>query len=342
LICTVNEGDPGACLDRCILENDPHRVVEAMAIAAAAVGARQGYVCIRAEYALAINRLANAIRHARRVGALGQRIYGTGVNFDLDIRLNGSSLAGMDESALLATIEGARAEPRPQPTPVTQRGLWGCPTLIANVETLASVPTILRDGPEKFAAVGSPQCSGTKVIWLAGEVRRAGLVEVPMGTTFRSLVFEIGGGLTEGSTLKAIHTGGLGGGCIPASLLDTPIDPESLAAVGCSLGSGATVVINQQTSMVELARYFVEHVQRESCGKCYPCSLGSAKLLQCLTELGQGHASSADLQYIEDLANMLKRTTLCALGQCSANPVLIGLRHFRDEFLACLKPAGEP
>ena len=344
LVCNADEGDPGAFMDRSVLESDPHRLIEGMAIAAFAVGAEQGYVYVRAEYPLAIERLRLALRQARAKGLLGAGIAGSSFNLRLEVRVGAGAYVCGEETALLASIQGQRGMPRPRPPFPAQVGLWGAPTLINNVETLASVPVILREGGDWYAAMGTEGSKGTKVFALSGAVRRTGLVEVPMGTTLRTVVLTIGGGVPGGEGpdggVKAVQTGGPSGGCIPAALLDTPVDYESLRELGSMMGSGGLVVMGESTSMPEVARHFMRFSVNESCGKCVPCRAGTVQLAQLLDRFVERRAELADLERLEELCRMVGATSLCGLGQAAPNPVLSTLRYFRQEYqAACRQPA---
>ncbi|WP_428938085.1 NADH-quinone oxidoreductase subunit NuoF [Fontivita pretiosa] len=332
VICNADEGDPGAFMDRSVLESDPHRVLEGMAIAAYAVGAKQGYIYVRAEYPLAVKRLKTAIRQADRLGLLGNSIFGTPFSFTVDVRLGAGAFVCGEETALIASIEGKRGQPRPRPPFPAERGLWGCPTLINNVETFANVPPIIRNGPEWFASIGTEKSKGTKVFALAGRVNNTGLIEVPMGMTLRQIIYEIGGGIPEGKKFKAVQTGGPSGGCIPEQFLDMPVDYESLAKVGSIMGSGGMIVMDETSSMVDVARFFMEFCKDESCGKCVPCRVGTAQMLDLLDKFVKKRATARDLELLEELCDMVKHTSLCGLGQSAPNPVLTTLKYFRNEY----------
>lgn len=336
VICNADEGDPGAFMDRSVLESDPHRVLEGMAIAAYAVGATQGYIYIRAEYPIAINRLQIAIRQAQRLGLLGSHIFDSPFDFKIDIRIGAGAYVCGEETALMASIEGKRGTPRPRPPYPAQSGLWGFPTLINNVETFANVPWIIRKGADMFASIGTEKSKGTKVFALAGKIRNTGLIEVPMGTTLRQIVEEMGGGVPDGGTAKAVQTGGPSGGCIPAFAFDTPVDYESLAQLGSIMGSGGMIVMDETTNMVDVARFFMEFCMDESCGKCIPCRVGTVQLYQLLSKIREGKASLVDLELLEELCDMVKHTSLCGLGQSAPNPVFSTLQYFRDEYLALI------
>jgi len=332
VICNADEGDPGAFMDRSVLESDPHRVLEGMIIAGYAVGASHGYIYVRAEYPLAIKRLKIAIRDARRMAFLGSQICNTKFSFDIEIRIGGGAFVCGEETALIASIEGRRGTPRPRPPFPAQSGLWDMPTLINNVETFANIPTILRRGGEWYASLGTKKSKGTKVFALCGKVRNVGLIEVPMGTTLRQIIFEIGGGVSEGRTFKAVQTGGPSGGCIPEQFLDLPVDYESLKEVGSIMGSGGMIVMDDSACMVNVARYFMEFCMSESCGKCIPCRAGTAQMFELLTRMTEGRATLHDLELLEELCDMVANTSLCGLGQSAPNPVLSTLRYFRDEY----------
>lgn len=334
VICNGDEGDPGAFMDRSVMEGDPHRVLEGMMIAAYAIGAREGYVYVRAEYPLAVQRLKKAVAEAREYGLLGKNILGTGFDFDVYIREGAGAFVCGEETALLASVEGRRGMPRPRPPFPAQQGLWGKPTLINNVETLANVPSIILRGPEWFRALGTPGSPGTKTFALAGQVANTGLVEVPMGITLREIVFDIGGGIRTGRRFKAAQIGGPSGGCLGEGLLDVSLDYESLARVGAMVGSGGLVVMDDGTCMVEVAKFFMTFVQNESCGKCVPCREGTKQMLAILEKVTQGRATMRDLATLEELALMVKDASLCGLGKTAPNPVLTTLRYFRDEYLS--------
>ncbi len=334
VICNADEGDPGAFMDRSVLESDPHRVIEGMAIAAYAVGASQGYVYIRAEYPLAVKRLKEAIKQAEKTGLLGNNIFGSAFSFTVDIRLGAGAFVCGEETALIASIEGKRGTPRPRPPYPAEYGLWGCPTLINNVETYANIPPILRNGGAWYAGIGTEKSKGTKVFALAGRIVNTGLIEVPMGIPLRDIIFEIGGGIPDGRKFKAVQTGGPSGGCIPAQFLDMPVDYESLAKVGSIMGSGGMIVMDETSCMVDVAKYFMEFCKSESCGKCVPCRAGTVQLHDLLCKISDGSATMDDLALLEELCDMVKSTSLCGLGQTAPNPVLSTLRYFRDEYIA--------
>jgi bidirectional [NiFe] hydrogenase diaphorase subunit len=338
VICNADEGDPGAFMDRSVLESDPHCVLEGMAIAGYAVGADKGYIYVRAEYHLAINRLQKAINQAKQFGLLGSGIFDSPFNFNIDIRVGGGAFVCGEETALMASVQGERGMPHPRPPYPAESGLWGFPTLINNVETFANVPPIMRNGAEWFAAIGTEKSKGTKIFALAGKIKNTGLVEVPMGTTLRQIVEEMGGGAPDGGQIKAVQTGGPSGGCIPADLFDTPVDYESLVKLGSIMGSGGMIVMDQSTNMVDVARFFMEFCMDESCGKCIPCRAGTVQMHHLLTKILQRKASGRDLEKLEELCDMVKHTSLCGLGQTAPNPVLSTLRFFRNEFTKLLQP----
>jgi bidirectional [NiFe] hydrogenase diaphorase subunit len=333
VICNADEGDPGAFMDRSVLESDPHRVLEGMVLAAYAVGANRGYIYVRAEYPLAVKRLTTAIRDARRLGFLGIQICNTQFSFDIEIRIGGGAFVCGEETALIASIEGKRGTPRPRPPYPAQSGLWEMPTLINNVETFANVPAIIRHGADWFAAIGTAKSKGTKVFALSGKVRNVGLIEVPMGMTLRQIIFEIGGGVPEGRKFKAVQTGGPSGGCIPEQFLNLPVDYESLKEVGSIMGSGGMIVMDDSACMVNVARYFMEFCMSESCGKCIPCRAGTAQMYELLSRMTEGSATMRDLELLEELCDMVSNTSLCGLGQSAPNPVLSTLRYFREEYI---------
>jgi len=342
VVCNADEGDPGAYMDRSILEGDPHSVIEAMAIAGYAIGSKQGYVYVRAEYPLAVKRLEIAINQAREYGLLGKNILGTDFEFDIEIRLGAGAFVCGEETALMTSIEGHRGEPRPR-TPFTAvKGLWGKPTLLNNVETYANIPVIILKGPEWFASIGTEKSKGTKVFALVGKVNNTGLIEVPMGTTVREIVEDIGGGIPGGKKFKAVQTGGPSGGCIPASLMDTPIDFDSLTALGTMMGSGGMIVMDEDTCMVDIAKFFLEFTVDESCGKCPPCRIGTRRMLEILQKITSGNGTEEDLEKLEELAYSIKDSALCGLGQTAPNPVLSTLRYFRDEYEAHVKEKRSP
>ena len=336
IICNGDEGDPGAFMDRSILESDPHRVLEGMAIAAYAVGASQGYIYVRGEYPLAINHLQTAIRQAKRLGLLGSQIFESSFDFKIDIRVGAGAFVCGEETALMASIEGKRGIPRPRPPYPAESGLWGHPTLINNVETFANVPAIIRQGADWFSQIGTAKSKGTKVFSLAGKVCNTGLIEVAMGTTLEQIVTEMGGGVPDGGKAKAVQTGGPSGGCIPATLFETPVDYESLTELGAIMGSGGAIVMDESTNMVDVARFFMEFCMDESCGKCIPCRAGTVQLYQLLTKIREGKATLADLSKLEELCDMVKHTSLCGLGRSAPNPVFSTLRYFQSEYLSLI------
>jgi len=344
VICNADEGDPGAFMDRSVLESDPHRVLEGMLIAAYAVGASEGYIYVRAEYPLAIKRLRNAIRQAERVGLLGSNICGTRFSFRVDLRLGAGAFVCGEETALIASVEGKRGTPRPRPPYPAMEGLFGQPTLINNVETFANIAPIIRNGGEWYAQIGTEKSKGTKVFALAGRVENTGLVEVPMGISLREMVFEIGGGIPEGRKFKAVQTGGPSGGCLPAECLDMPVDYESLAKAGSIMGSGGMIVMDESSCMVDVAKYFMDFCMTESCGKCIPCRVGTYQMHRILTAIGNMNATPQDMKMLEELCDLLKHTSLCGLGQSAPNPVVSTLRSFADEYRAHIEdhkcPAG--
>jgi bidirectional [NiFe] hydrogenase diaphorase subunit len=334
VICNADEGDPGAFMDRSVLESDPHRVLEGMAIAAYAVGADEGYIYVRAEYPLAVKRLKQAITQAERLGFLGQNLFQTNFSFKVNIRLGAGAFVCGEETALMASIEGKRGQPRPRPPFPAESGLWGCPTLINNVETFGSVPPILRKGGDWYASIGTEKSKGTKVFALAGRITNTGLVEVPMGVTLRDIIFEIGGGIPDGRKFKAVQTGGPSGGCLPAQFLDMPVDYESLAQAGSIMGSGGMIVMDETSCMVDVAKFFMDFCKSESCGKCVPCRVGTAHMHDILARITNGTATLRDLDLLEELSDMVRNTSLCGLGQTAPNPVMSTLRYFKDEYIA--------
>ena len=342
VICNGDEGDPGAFMDRAVLESDPHRVLEGMAIAAYATGAHEGYLYVRAEYPLAIRRLTTAIRQAKQRNVLGEGILGTPFSFNVEIRLGAGAFVCGEETALIASIEGGRGTPRPRPPFPAESGLWGCPTLINNVETFANIAPIIRRGAAWFASIGTEKSKGTKVFALAGRVENTGLIEVPMGISLREIVFELGGGVPDGRDFKAVQTGGPSGGCIPAAHLDSSVDYESLARLGSIMGSGGMIVMDDTSSMVDVARYFMEFCMTESCGKCVPCRVGTAQMHELLTKLSERRASVQDLELLERLCDLTANTSLCGLGQNAPNPVVSTLRYFRDEYEAAITSTALP
>jgi NADH-quinone oxidoreductase subunit F len=332
VVCNADEGDPGAYMDRSLMEGNPHRVIEGMVIGARAIGATRGFVYIRAEYPLAVKHLGIALDQARAYGLLGENILGSGFDFDIEIRLGAGAFVCGEETALIASIEGRAGDPRPRPPYPVARGLWGQPTVINNVKTWASVPTIIDKGADWYAGIGTEKSKGTMIFSLVGKVANTGLVEVPMGITLRELIFGIGGGIPRGKKFKAAQIGGPSGGCIPEEHLDTPIDYESLTSLGAIMGSGGLVVADEDTCMVDLARYFMNFVQEESCGKCTPCRVGTKAMLDTLTRITEGRGEEGDIEYLAELADAVKTSSLCGLGQTAPNPVLTTMRYFRDEY----------
>ena len=332
--CNADEGDPGAFMDRSILEGDPHAVLEAMAIAGYAIGASQGYIYVRAEYPIAVKRLEIAIAQAREYGLLGENIFDSGFDFDIELRLGAGAFVCGEETALMTSIEGNRGEPRPRPPYPALKGLFQKPTILNNVETYANIPQIIVNGPEWFASMGTEKSKGTKVFALGGKIHNTGLVEIPMGTTLREIVEEIGGGVPGGKKFKAAQTGGPSGGCIPAEHFDVPIDYDNLIAIGSMMGSGGLIVMDEDTCMVDIAKFFLEFTVDESCGKCTPCRIGTRRMLEILEKITKGQATLEDLDKLEELCYHLKENSLCALGQTAPNPVLSTLRYFRDEYIA--------
>ncbi len=332
--CNADEGDPGAFMDRSVLEGDPHSLIEAMAIAAYAVGADRGYVYIRAEYPIAVNRLKIAIEQAKEYGLLGENIFETGFNFDMEIRLGAGAFVCGEETALISSIEGHRGEPRPRPPFPAVKGLFGKPTLLNNVETYANITAIINNGADWFAQIGTEKSKGTKVFALGGKINNTGLVEVPMGTTLREIVEEIGGGIPNGKKFKAAQTGGPSGGCIPVELIDTPIDYDSLLAIGSMMGSGGLIVMDETTCMVDIAKFFLEFTVDESCGKCAPCRIGTKRLLEILEKITSGKGELEDIDKLEQLCVDIKKSSLCGLGQSAPNPILSTIKYFRDEYVA--------
>ncbi len=332
--CNADEGDPGAFMDRSVLEGDPHSVLEAMAIAGYAIGSQQGYIYVRAEYPIAVKRLRIAIDQAREAGLLGKDIFGTGFNFDIDLRLGSGAFVCGEETALMTSIEGCRGEPRPRPPFPAIKGLFGKPTILNNVETLANVCQIILNGPEWFASMGTEKSKGTKVFALGGKINNTGLVEIPMGTTLREIIYDIGGGIPNGKKFKAAQTGGPSGGCIPAEHLDIPIDYDNLIAIGSMMGSGGMIVMDEDNCMVNIAKFFLEFTVDESCGKCPPCRIGTRRMLEILDRITHGKGEDGDIEKLEKLAKNIKASALCGLGQTAPNPVLSTLRYFRDEYEA--------
>lgn len=340
VVCNADEGDPGAFMDRSVLEGDPHRVLEGMAIAGYAVGANQGYVYVRAEYPLAIERLKLAIKQAEKLGILGNRIFESNFNFHIDIRIGAGAFVCGEETALIRSIMGRRGRPRPRPPFPSEKGLWDKPTVINNVETFANIPPIIRNGASWFTSIGTQKSPGTKVFALAGKVKRTGLIEVPMGISLRKVVFDIGGGTPEGSSFKAVQTGGPSGGCIPEQHLDLPVDYESLQSVGSIMGSGGMIVMDNTSDMVDVAKFFMEFCMDESCGKCIPCRVGTKHIYMMLDKIVKGEGTEEDFQLLQELCVMVKETSLCGLGQSAPNPVLSTIRFFREEYTKKLKPTS--
>ena len=332
--CNADEGDPGAFMDRSILEGDPHAVIEAMTIAGYAIGAHQGYIYVRAEYPIAIKRLEIAIKQARDYGLLGKNIFESGFDFELELRLGSGAFVCGEETALMTSIEGNRGEPRPRPPFPAVKGLFGKPTILNNVETYSNIPTIILKGAPWFASMGTERSKGTKVFCLVGKIKNTGLVEIPMGTTVREVIEEIGGGIPNGKKFKAAQTGGPSGGCIPASLIDTKIDYDNLTSIGAMMGSGGLIVMDEDTCMVDIAKFFLDFTVEESCGKCTACRIGTKRLLQMLEKITSGNATLEDLDKMEELCYYIKANSLCALGQTAPNPVLSTMRYFRDEYIA--------
>ena len=337
VICNGDEGDPGAFMDRSVLESDPHRVLEGMAIAGFAVGADQAYLYVRAEYPLAVSRLQTAIRQAKHHGLLGSGIFESPFNFNIELRIGAGAFVCGEETALMASIEGKRGQPHPRPPFPAQSGLWGYPTLINNVETYANIVPILKNGPEWFAAFGTEKSKGTKVFSLTGKIRNTGLIEVPIGITIREIVQDLGGGAPDGAKIKAVQTGGPSGGCIPSEHFDTPVDYESLVSLGSIMGSGGMVVMDERTNMVDVARFYMQFCMEESCGKCIPCRAGTVEMYQLLNKMVERRGTLKDLEQLEELCDLVKHTSLCGLGQTAPNPVLSTLRYFRNEYLELLQ-----
>ena len=332
--CNADEGDPGAFMDRSVLEGDPHAVLEAMTIAGYTIGSNQGYIYVRAEYPIAVKRLEIAINQSREMGFLGKDIFGSGFDFDIELRLGAGAFVCGEETALMTSIEGHRGEPRPRPPFPAVKGLFGKPSILNNVETWANIPQIILKGPEWFASMGTEKSKGTKVFALGGKIHNTGLVEVPMGTTLREIIEEIGGGIPNGKKFKAAQTGGPSGGCIPASLIDTEIDYDNLLAIGSMMGSGGLIVMDEDNCMVDIAKFFLEFTVDESCGKCTPCRIGTKRLYEMLDKITRGNATLEDLDKMEELCYYIKENALCGLGQTAPNPVLSTLRYFRDEYIA--------
>ena len=344
ICCNADEGDPGAFMDRSILEGDPHSVIEAMAIAGYAVGAHKGFIYIRAEYPIAVERLRTAIGQAREYGLLGKNILGRGFEFDIEIRLGAGAFVCGEGSALMISIEGNRGEPRPKPPRATAKGLFGKPTVLNNVETFANVPQIIVKGLDWYNSIGTEKSKGTKVFAVSGKINNTGLVEIPMGTSLREIIYDIGGGIPDGKKFKAAQTGGPSGGCIPAELIDTPIDYDSLTSLGSMMGSGGLIVMDESTCMVDIAKFFLEFTVDESCGKCPPCRIGTKRMLEIITRITEGKGTMEDLDELEELSHTIKRGALCGLGQSAPNPVLSTMKYFKDEYIAHVRdkkcPAG--
>ena len=338
VVCNGDEGDPGAFMDRSVLESDPHIVLEGMAIAAYAVGADQGFLYVRAEYPLAISRLQTAIKQAKQLGLLGGGIFESPFNFNVDIRIGAGAFVCGEETALMASVEGKRGTPRPRPPFPAESGLWGCPTLLNNVETFANITAIINKGGAWYAGIGTEKSKGTKVFALTGKIKNNGLIEVPMGIPLRQIVEEMGGGAPDGGHIKSVQTGGPSGGCIPAAYLDTPVDYESLTKLGSIMGSGGMVVMDDSTNMVEIAKFYMEFCMEESCGKCIPCRTGTAQMFHLLEKITQRRGTARDLAKLEELCDMVRHTSLCGLGQTAPNPVASTLKFFRAEYEALLQP----
>ncbi|NNM86744.1 MAG: NADH-quinone oxidoreductase subunit L [Phycisphaerales bacterium] len=341
VICNGDEGDPGAFMDRSVMEGDPHRVLEGMAVAAYAVGAEQGVIYVRAEYPLAVKRLNKAINQARRQDLIGHEIFGTKFNFNVEVRLGAGAFVCGEETALIASVEGNRGVPRPRPPYPANKGLHGCPTLINNVETYANIPAIINHGAAWFGAMGTEKSKGTKVFALTGKIKNSGLIEVPMGITLREIIFDIAGGIPDGKAFKAVQTGGPSGGCIPAAHLDLPVEYESLMKLGSIMGSGGMIVMDETSNMVDVARFFMEFCMTESCGKCVPCRVGTFEMHELLDRICRGDGSPHDLAMLKELCDMVKQTSLCGLGQSAPNPVLSTLRFFEDEYLTLIQQAQQ-
>ncbi|MGM0603647.1 MAG: NADH-quinone oxidoreductase subunit NuoF [Bacillota bacterium] len=345
IVCNADEGDPGAFMDRSLLEGDPHRLLEGMMIAAYAIGADEGYIYVRAEYPLAIRRLKKAISQAEELGLLGENIFGTEFNFKIHIKEGAGAFVCGEETALMASIEGKRGTPTSRPPYPAQSGLWGKPTNINNVETYANIPFIIDNGAEEFNKFGTENSSGTKVFALTGKIKNTGLVEVPMGLSLRDIIYDIGGGITDDKGFKAVQTGGPSGGCIPAEQLDLKIDYDSLKEIGAMMGSGGMVVMDEDTCMVDVARFFLTFTQSESCGKCTPCRLGTKRMLEILERITEGEGEKGDIEKLEQLGKVIKEASLCGLGQTAPNPVLTTIKYFRDEYEAHINdkkcPAGQ-
>ena len=337
IVCNADEGDPGAFMDRAVIEGNPHSVIEGMIIGAYALSANYGYVYIRAEYPLAVERLHRALKQARAQGFLGSKIFGTNFDFDIKVKLGAGAFVCGEETALIASIEGQRGMPRPKPPFPVNKGLWQRPTVINNVETLANIPTIIRKGCGWYASYGTEKSRGTKVFALTGKIKNPGLIEIPMGITLREIIEEIGGGIEGGKALKAVQTGGPSGGCIPASMLDLNVDYESLAKAGSIVGSGGMIVLDEDNCMVNMAQYFVQFTQEESCGKCVPCRVGTKRLLETLNRITRGQGREGDIEHLEKLSNGIRNMSLCGLGQTAPNPVLSTIKYFREEYEAHIR-----
>ncbi len=340
VICNADEGDPGAFMDRAVLESDPHRVLEGMTIAGYAVGAQKGFIYVRAEYPLAVKHLKTAIKQAERLGLLGNNIGGSRFSFHIDIRLGAGAFVCGEETALIASIEGQRGTPRPRPPYPAEEGLWGCPTLINNVETFANIAPIMRHGAEWFSAIGTEKSKGTKVFALAGRVNNTGLIEVPMGMSLREIIEQIGGGVPDGKQLKAVQTGGPSGGCIPQAHMDSPVDYESLTRIGSMMGSGGMIVMDETSCMVDVAKYFMEFCKSESCGKCIPCRAGTQQMHALLEKITAGEGTAADIALLEELCELVRDTSLCGLGASAPTPVITTLKHFRHEYESHISGQG--
>lgn len=334
VVCNADEGDPGAFMNRRVLEGDPHAVIEGMAIAAYAIGAHQGYIYCRAEYPVAVSTLNIAIQQARNLGLLGKDILGSGFDFDLEVRMGAGAFVCGEETALIASIEGRRGEPRPRPPFPAVQGLWNKPTNVNNVETYANIPQIILKGAEWYASYGTEKSKGTKTFALAGDLNHTGLIEVPLGITLREIIYDVGGGIKDGKAFKAVQIGGPMGGCVPAEYLDLPLDYESLAQAGTIMGSGGMIVLDEDTCMVDVARYFMEFTQDESCGKCTPCRVGTRRILEILTRICDGKGQDGDIELLESLCQEIRTNSLCGLGQGAPNPVVSTLRYFREEYEA--------
>lgn len=337
VVCNADEGDPGAFMDRSILEGDPNSIIEAMTIAGYAIGAQEGYIYVRAEYPIAVRRLKIAIKEARELGLLGKNIFGTNFDFDIFLRLGSGAFVCGEETALLASIEGRRGEPRPRPPFPANEGLWGKPTLLNNVETYANIPPIILKGQEWFNKIGTEKSKGTKVFAVGGKINNTGLVEIPMGTTLKEVIYDIGGGIPNDKKFKAVQTGGPSGGCLPTSLLDMPIEYDTLIEAGSMMGSGGMIVLDEDNCMVDIAKFFLTFTQEESCGKCPPCRIGTKRMLEILDRITKGEGKEGDIELLEELAEGIKASALCGLGQTAPNPVLSTLRYFRDEYEAHIK-----